>query len=99
MSKARDYIKDLVARRFPSSEGALRSWRWRTIRYGVAVGLTLFAWVVALLLERELGLPSHLPFAAAVALSTWFGGSGPGLLTGVLSIIAIDVSFLPPIGA
>jgi signal transduction histidine kinase len=99
MSKARDYIKALVARRIPSSEGALRSWRWRTIRYGVAVGFSLLAWIVALLIERELGIPSHLPFAAAVALSTWFGGSGPGILTGVLSIIAIDVSFLPPIGA
>ena len=97
MSKAREYIEALVART-PGSEGALHSWRSRTIRYSVAVGFTLFAWLVALLIERELGIPSHLPFAAAVALSTWFGGSGPGLLTGVLSIVAIDFSFLPPIG-
>jgi len=99
MSKARDYIEALVARRTPSSEGAFHSWRWRAIRYGVAVGFTLLAWMVALVIEHDFGIPSHLPFAAAVALSTWFGGSGPGILTGLMSIIAIDFSFLPPIGA
>ena len=68
-------------------------------RYGVAVGLTLVAWAATVVLEGDLRAPSLLPFAAAVALATWYGGSGPGLLTGALSIIAIDFSFLPPIGA
>ena len=68
-------------------------------RYGVAVGLTLLAWAATVVLEGGLRAPSLLPFAAAVALATWYGGSGPGLLTGALSIIAIDFSFLPPIGA
>ena len=68
-------------------------------RYGVAVGLTLLAWAATVVLEGDLRAPSLLPFAAAVALATWYGGSGPGLLTGALSIIAIDFSFLPPIGA
>ena len=72
---------------------------WRFIRYGVAIGLTLLAWVATLVLGSELGRPSLLPFAAAVALATWFGGSGPGLLTGALSIFVIDFSFLSPIGA
>jgi len=68
-------------------------------RYGVAVVLTLLAWAATVVLEGDLHAPSLLPFAAAVALATWYGGSGPGLLTGALSIIAIDFSFLPPIGA
>jgi K+-sensing histidine kinase KdpD len=68
-------------------------------RYGVALGLTLLAWAATIVLEGGLRAPSLLPFAAAVALATWYGGSGPGLLTGALSIIAIDFSFLPPIGA
>ena len=98
MSKAHEllrYIAYLSAR-----EGARdrESLRWRLVRYGVAVTLTLLAWGVSLMLGSELGAPS-LPFAAAVALATWFGGSGPGLLTSVLSIIAIDFSFLPPVGA
>lgn len=71
----------------------------RAGRYAVAVGLTLLAWAATVVLEGGLRAPSLLPFAAAVALATWYGGSGPGLLTGALSIIAIDFSFLPPIGA
>src|SRR5205085_6332157 len=71
----------------------------RVGRYAAAVGLTLIAWVATLVLGGDLRAPGLLPFAAAVALATWYGGSGPGLLTGALSIIAIDFSFLPPVGA
>lgn len=72
--------------------------RTRVIRYSAAVVLTLVAWGFEVALASEFGLPSHLPFAAAVAVATWYGGSGPGLLSAVLSILAIDLSFLPPIG-
>jgi K+-sensing histidine kinase KdpD len=68
-------------------------------RYAVAVALTLLAWLMTLMLGAEFDASSRLPFAAAVALATWYGGSGPGLLTGALSIFAIDFSFLPPIGS
>src|SRR5438105_4422282 len=98
MSKAHEllrYIAYLSAREGARDRDSLR---WRFVRYGVAITLTLLAWGVSLMLGSELGTPS-LPFVAAVALATWFGGSGPGLLTSVLSIIAIDFSFLPPVGA
>ena len=68
-------------------------------RYAVAVALTLLAWVATLGLTNELRATTLLPFAAAVALATWYGGSGPGVLTGALSILAIDFSFLPPLGS
>ena len=68
-------------------------------RYAVAVAITLLAWLTTLALGAEFDASSRLPFAAAVALATWYGGSGPGLLASVLSIFAIDFSFLPPIGS
>ena len=68
-------------------------------RYGAAVALTLVAWGAAVLLGNGLSVRTHLPFAAAVAVATWFGGAGPGLLSAALSVLAIDFSFLPPIGS
>ena len=35
---------------------------------------------------------------AAVILSTWYGGRGPGVLATVVSAIGADVLFLPPFG-
>jgi K+-sensing histidine kinase KdpD len=68
-------------------------------RYALAVAITLLAWLTTLALGAEFDASSRLPFAAAVALATWYGGSRPGLLASVLSIFAIDFSFLPPIGS
>ncbi|HKN68130.1 MAG TPA: ATP-binding protein [Gemmatimonadaceae bacterium] len=68
-------------------------------RYGAAFALTLAAWGIAILLGNGLSVRTHLPFAAAVAVATWFGGAGPGLLSAALSVLAIDFSFLPPLGS
>ena len=68
-------------------------------RYGAAVALTLVAWGAAILLGNGLSVRTHLPFAAAVAVATWFGGAGAGLLSAALSVLAIDFSFLPPVGS
>ena len=68
-------------------------------RYGAAVVLTLVAWGAAILLGNELSVRTHLPFAAAVAVATWYGGAGAGLLSAALSVLAIDFSFLPPLGS
>jgi signal transduction histidine kinase len=98
MAKSRDLLKRLAD--LPSHGGARGTDSPRTwvIRFTVAIALTIVAWVVELALGSEFGLPSHLPFVAAVAVATWYGGSGPGLLSAALSILAIDLSFLPPIG-
>ncbi|MDB4884237.1 MAG: histidine kinase [Gemmatimonadetes bacterium] len=71
----------------------------RPLRYVVAVGVTLAAWAVTLALAAGLRAPNYLPFAAAVAIATWYGGSGPAVLASALSILAIDFSFLPPISS
>jgi C4-dicarboxylate-specific signal transduction histidine kinase len=66
--------------------------------YAVAV-TSVGAAVVA-----TLGLGSamnHTPtlFFCSVMLSSWFGGLGPGILAGVLSAIALDYYFIPPLYA
>ena len=71
MSKAHEllrYIAYLSAR-----EGARdrESLRWRLVRYGVAVTLTLLAWGVSLMLGSELGAPS----SRSPLLSRWRHGS------------------------
>ena len=72
--------------------------RTRVLRYSVAIALTLIAWGLSVWLGAQFNLPTHLPFAAAVAIATWYGGSSAGLVAAALSILAIDLSFLPPIG-
>jgi C4-dicarboxylate-specific signal transduction histidine kinase len=43
----------------------------------------------------------HTPtlFFCAVMLSSWFGGMGPGILAGLLSALALDYYFIPPLHA
>jgi K+-sensing histidine kinase KdpD len=65
-------------------------------RYGLAVVLT----IVALLLSTSMSLwiqesPFSL-FLAAVAVSAWYGGLGPGLLATVLGGLICSTFFLPP---
>jgi len=79
-----------------------RFWRReppRWLAYAVAIVMTAAALALAKILAPDLPEPNYLPFVAAVALSTWYGGIGAGLVTSVLSVLAIDFSFLPPIGS
>src|SRR5690348_5523122 len=99
MPKPRDLFRQLADLPTHGGVRSSDSPRTRVIRYAVAVGLTLAAWGISVALGSELGVPSHLPFAAAVAVATWYGGSAPGLLAAALSILAIDLSFLPPLGS
>jgi PAS domain S-box-containing protein len=66
------------------------------MRYGVA----LFSVVLAVILTLPLGqLAARMPFAlffAAVMLSAWYGGYGPGLLATVLSALTSAYFFVPP---
>jgi len=66
-------------------------------RFGVA-----FAWVAAalglsLVLQRMFPYPFLFLFFAAVMASAWFGGTGPGIFAVVLSTLAVDYYFVPPL--
>ena len=68
------------------------------IRYGVALVAVALALAIKYLFE---GLGTDHPFIllpAAVIVSAWYGGRGPGLLAAVISAIGADILFLPPAG-
>lgn len=69
---------------------------WKTLwRYGLAV-LTV---AVALVITNSLEYYTDITplFYAAIVVSAWFGGSGPGILAVVLSALAIDYYLVPPL--
>jgi Domain of unknown function (DUF4118) len=78
-------------------------------RYGFGRQPALFAYAVAAVavggaVVATLGLGSavkNIPtlFFCSVVLSSWFGGVGPGIFAGLLSAIALDYYFIPPIYA
>lgn len=74
---------------------------WKTVahsslRYGVAVlsiGVALLlGWTTPLS-----GLSPSALFFAAVMVSSWYGGLGPGLLATLLSALSIDYFLVPPV--
>jgi signal transduction histidine kinase len=72
------------------------------VRYAVAVGAIGLTLVIKLLLNPhlELGKEREAPFMlslAAVMVSGWYGGLGPGLLATVLALLIGDYFFMDPI--
>lgn len=72
--------------------------RWAWLAYPAAAGLVSLAVVPARLFPLLEPAASAF-FFAAVALSAWTGGLGPGLLATTLSVVALDYFFLPPLYA
>src|SRR5690242_7734746 len=66
-----------------------------TWRYGLAVASVALALVVTSALENY---TDRTPlFYAAIVVSAWFGGMGPGLVAVVLATFAIDYFFFEPL--
>ncbi|UBF25343.1 PAS domain S-box protein [Kovacikia minuta CCNUW1] len=67
-------------------------------RYGVAVIAMLVALLLMLLLNPwvPMGASPFLLFFAAVMVSAWYGGFGPGFLATILASLAASYFFLPP---
>jgi PAS domain S-box-containing protein len=70
----------------------------RALRYGVASARIALALLVSLLLPSLLEHSRYLFFWAAIAISSWFGGIGPGLLTTRLAFVSAEFLLIPPIG-
>jgi len=66
----------------------------RVWRYGLAIITVAAALVLTRYLEKYTDITPL--FYAAIVVSAWFGGMGPGLLAVVLSEFAIDYYFVPP---
>jgi signal transduction histidine kinase len=69
------------------------------VRYAIALTSVVIALAIAQFLNPE--EKEHIPsviFLAAVTVSAWYGGIGPGLLATILSGLALDYYFVPEIG-
>jgi len=64
-------------------------------RYGLAIVTVAAALVLTMLLEQYTDIT--ILFYAAVVVSAWFGGMGPGLLAVILSGVSIDYFFVAPL--
>ncbi|MFN8637535.1 MAG: ATP-binding protein [Chloroflexota bacterium] len=65
-------------------------------RYGLAVALTLVALLLGLGLSQWVQESPFSLFLAAVAVSAWYGGLGPGLVATLLGGLICATFFLPP---
>ena len=70
--------------------------RFHLLRYAVSVLAVSIASFAATLLWSMLALRVTPLFFAAVAISAWYGGRGPGLLATVLSALSFNYFFTPP---
>ena len=70
------------------------------LRYAAAPVLVGVIVLIKLLLGSFVpGQQSFLLFFAAVTLTTWYGGIGPGLVSAVLSAFFANFLFFPPYGS
>jgi K+-sensing histidine kinase KdpD len=66
------------------------------LRYGLAIALTVVALLLSLGLSAWVQESPFSLFLAAVAVSAWYGGLGPGLLATLLGGLICATFFLPP---
>ena len=66
------------------------------LRYGVALGVAAVALGFTLALQSIVARIPMAFFFGAVAISAWHGGLGPGLLTAVLGVLAVEYVFIDP---
>jgi two-component system, LuxR family, sensor kinase FixL len=64
-------------------------------RYGLAVGAVAVALIITKSLEKYTDVTPL--FYAAIVISAWFGGRGPGFLAVALATISIDYYFVEPL--
>jgi len=79
-------------------EGKVRGrWGSKLAGYGLALLVVSVALVATLLVQRLFVHPFLFLFFAAVVVSSWMGGTGPGLFAVLISTLGVDYYFLPPI--
>jgi len=66
-------------------------------RYGFALVVSLLAFLLTRLLTPTMENNFFDLFQGAVVISACYGGLGPGLLSAVIAVVALDYFFLPPL--
>jgi signal transduction histidine kinase len=70
----------------------------RFVRYAVGVAAVVVALALTLLLEGYLERVIFVLFWPVIVVAAWYGGRRPALLAIALSILAVDMYFVPPAG-
>jgi len=66
-------------------------------RYGFAIAASFMALVLTHVFQRLTRNPVFDLCQAAVVLSAWYGGFGPGITAGALGVLGLDYFFIPPL--
>ncbi len=66
-------------------------------RFATAFAFVAAALLLSLALQHMFPYPFLFLFFAAVMASAWFGGTGPGIFAVILSTLAVDYFFVPPL--
>lgn len=69
----------------------------RLVPYGVAIVSTSIAILLSIWLQPFIERTIGAFFYIAIVVTTWYGGIGPGAVATVLSALAINYLFIPPI--
>src|ERR1044071_3281100 len=67
------------------------------LRYGLAVTFVGLALLITHLLMPVISAMTSPLFFAAVLLTAWYGGFGPGFVASILSTLSINYFFIPPL--
>jgi PAS domain S-box-containing protein len=65
-------------------------------KFMAAVALVAMAFIITVQLKSHFGQIPNSLFFCAVILAAWYGGLGPGLLAGALSVATIEYFLRPP---
>src|ERR1035438_2544403 len=65
--------------------------------YGIGLVFVCLALICSLLVQHLFPHPFLFLFFAAVMISAWLGGTGPGLFAVLHSTLAVDYFFIPPL--
>ena len=69
----------------------------RILRYGFSVAIVALAFLLSRLFWVYIGESPFIFFFGAIALSAWFGGLVPGLISTGLSVFTVDYFLLEPV--
>lgn len=67
-------------------------------RYAASIVLTAVALAATFAMLPVLRYSVFIFCVGAVAVSAWFGGKGPGILSSIFAVLAVDYFFIPPVG-
>jgi signal transduction histidine kinase len=73
---------------------------WSSVaRYGLAIVATLVAFAITVAITQEWPAPIFLVLVLSVALSAWYGGRGPSVVSALLAVVLVKYKYKEPVGS